>query len=328
MAAKGIAIAGWLVCTWKVYGVLTLDTTSGFAPTLAGGLCGFLSSLFLCYTISWIWPQPPYDWEGTRNIEVLDDADAKIRQLSHDDEEDLEKALRTLWWWGAPLTFIIVIAWPLLALPAGIFSLAYFKFWCILTFIWGVVSLGVCSLLPVWESRGMIALVMRRLSAKRSPATESNMKLPRGCWTSCDSHGCRYMATHHTASGLAYPGSPVWCDCLANSEVTLTSGSARHPVVCKLVGYWKADGPNHDYKQVTRIPELPVCWAVMSLQNRGGWTSCNPRIRRRTLRSSTGDGQPYTFNSICLKLATPYVWLACQRRYCDRCLATHHSTLG
>lgn len=46
----------------------------------------------------------------------------QIRQLTHDDEADMRKALRTLWAWAAPLSFIIVIAWPLLALPAGVLA--------------------------------------------------------------------------------------------------------------------------------------------------------------------------------------------------------------
>lgn len=165
---QAIAIAGWLVCTYKVHGELNLDTTSDYGPTLAGELCGFFSSLALCFIMSWAFPQPPYDWQGTRSIEVLDNADAKIRQLTHDDEADMRKALRTLWVWAAPLSFIIVIAWPLLALPAGVFSLGYFKFWCILTFMWGLVSLAICSTLPIWESRDMLYDVFLHLLGRRS----------------------------------------------------------------------------------------------------------------------------------------------------------------
>lgn len=66
------------VCTYKVHGELNLDTTSDYGPTLAGELCGFFSSLALCFIMSWAFPQPPYDWQGTRSIEVLDNADAKV----------------------------------------------------------------------------------------------------------------------------------------------------------------------------------------------------------------------------------------------------------
>ncbi|KAK9785769.1 hypothetical protein WJX73_001272 [Symbiochloris irregularis] len=154
IGGQAAAICGWLVATHEIYGELTLNTTSNFGPTLAGELCGFFTLLVLCFVVSLAFPEKPYDWSGTRSIQVLDDADAKIRQLNQDDERDMATALRTLWLWAGPLSFIIVIAWPLLALPAGVFSLSYFKFWCILTFIWGVIALGVCALLPLWESRG------------------------------------------------------------------------------------------------------------------------------------------------------------------------------
>ena len=71
-------VVGLQVCTHLVHGKLTLETTNDFGPTLAGELCGFFSSLVLCFVISWAFPESPYDWEGTRSIQVLDDADAKV----------------------------------------------------------------------------------------------------------------------------------------------------------------------------------------------------------------------------------------------------------
>jgi hypothetical protein len=34
----------------------------------------------------------------------------------------LDNARRQIWWWSGALCFILVIAWPLLSLPAGVFS--------------------------------------------------------------------------------------------------------------------------------------------------------------------------------------------------------------
>lgn len=34
----------------------------------------------------------------------------------------LDNARKQIWWWSGALCFILVIAWPLLSLPAGVFS--------------------------------------------------------------------------------------------------------------------------------------------------------------------------------------------------------------
>lgn len=36
--------------------------------------------------------------------------------------EALNHARRQIWWWSGVLCFVLVIAWPLLSLPAGVFS--------------------------------------------------------------------------------------------------------------------------------------------------------------------------------------------------------------
>ena len=49
-----------------------------------------------------------------------------------------------------------VILWPLLALPAGVFSKGYFTMWVIIAMIWGLIAAFVCVLLPIWEAREAI----------------------------------------------------------------------------------------------------------------------------------------------------------------------------
>ena len=42
-----------------------------------------------------------------------------------DSPEAMDKALLWTWWTGSILTFVLIFAWPLLTLPAGIFSKGY-----------------------------------------------------------------------------------------------------------------------------------------------------------------------------------------------------------
>ena len=42
-----------------------------------------------------------------------------------DSPEAMDKALLWTWWTGSILTFVLIFAWPLLTLPAGVFSKGY-----------------------------------------------------------------------------------------------------------------------------------------------------------------------------------------------------------
>ena len=42
---------------------------------------------------------------------------------------------------GGGLSFILIILWPCLALPAQVFSLGYFTFWVVLIMVWALVRL-------------------------------------------------------------------------------------------------------------------------------------------------------------------------------------------
>lgn len=49
----------------------------------------------------------------------------------------MDKAYKIMLWVGWGLSLLLVVVWPLLALPAGVFSKSYFTFWVILAIIWG-----------------------------------------------------------------------------------------------------------------------------------------------------------------------------------------------
>jgi hypothetical protein len=47
------------------------------------------------------------------------------------DPAALNRALKWTWITGGVLTLVLVVAWPLLALPAGVFSKPYFTMWIV-----------------------------------------------------------------------------------------------------------------------------------------------------------------------------------------------------
>ena len=52
--------------------------------------------------------------------------------------------------------FIGLVVWPLLSLPANVFSLGYFRFYVILTFIILIIAAAIGIFLPIWEARGTV----------------------------------------------------------------------------------------------------------------------------------------------------------------------------
>ena len=53
--------------------------------------------------------------------------------------------------WGSLISFIMIIAWPLLALPARVFPKGYFAFWVVISIVWGLLAAVVAIVMPVWE---------------------------------------------------------------------------------------------------------------------------------------------------------------------------------
>ena len=60
-------------------------------------------------------------------------------------------SLQVVYKWGSIISFILIIAWPLLALPAKVFPKGYFGFWVVVSIIWGLLAAVVAIVLPVWE---------------------------------------------------------------------------------------------------------------------------------------------------------------------------------
>ncbi len=55
----------------------------------------------------------------------------------------------------------MVIFWPLLAIPAGVFSKSYFTMWVIIAMIWGLLASIATLVLPIWEAREVLMNIVR-----------------------------------------------------------------------------------------------------------------------------------------------------------------------
>lgn len=153
-----VGIITWLSVTKVEYGRVNLDTTGKNAPMLAGNLVSILTGGFIHAACSLVWPQN-YDWETTKSIAMVekDKIDLPTEEFK---EEKLKKAKTWIIKWGIGLTILIVILWPVLSLPARVFSSGYFTFWAVISIAWGTIGSLVIIILPLYESRETIQRVL------------------------------------------------------------------------------------------------------------------------------------------------------------------------
>ncbi|KAL6748794.1 urea active transporter [Haematococcus lacustris] len=152
-----LAVMTWLVTTQLLHGELTLLTTGEDYPMLAGNLVALFFSAFLCIGLSIIYPQKDFEWSQLLAIPTVEKDSSAV--INADDKATLDKVLKWTYWTGGILSVVLFIAWPLLALPAKVFSRGYWTFWVILAIVWGLLASLVCILLPLWEAReGMWAV--------------------------------------------------------------------------------------------------------------------------------------------------------------------------
>eukprot|EP00177_Eucheuma_denticulatum_P007146 GFKZ01012989.1.p1 GENE.GFKZ01012989.1~~GFKZ01012989.1.p1 ORF type:complete len:681 (+),score=68.07 GFKZ01012989.1:359-2401(+) len=158
------AIMG-LVCglgVWFGFGAsfeggVTIDNLFRDEVMLAGNLVSILSSGLICTVVSLLNPDD-CDWSTTRAIPLIeDDPNAHI---PFETEESLERALKRIGVFGVTIAFLLFVCWPALTLPVGVFSPGYFKFWVVISFIWGIISCGLMITLPLIESRNGILVVL------------------------------------------------------------------------------------------------------------------------------------------------------------------------
>lgn len=77
----------------------------------------------------------------------------------------MDKAYKIMLWVGWGLSFVLVVAWPLLALIAGVFSKGYFGFWVILSIIWGFIATVISEYhLPALIDVGLVYVVIIKVA--------------------------------------------------------------------------------------------------------------------------------------------------------------------
>ncbi|KAL4858304.1 Urea-proton symporter DUR3 [Chlorella vulgaris] len=169
-----LGLMAWLVTCQAYYGKINIDNLGGDYPMLAGNLTAICSSLIICL-IGGFWKPQNYDWKSTREIPTIDEAGVHHPPSGEDSPEAMDHARKVMLWVGWGLSITLIVVWPLLALPAGVFSKGYFTFWVILSITWGLLATIVSTVLPLWESRDSLWNVIKNVFTCAAPTPEEEM---------------------------------------------------------------------------------------------------------------------------------------------------------
>jgi len=164
------AIITWIVTAKGLTGAVTIETLGGDFPMLAGNVVAIGLSALVCIGVSLVRPQN-YDWALMKEIPMVEHDEAAYAETGADSPASLTRALRWTYITGGALTLVMLILWPLLALPAGVFSQAYFTMWIVIALIWGLCASACCIFYPVFEAGGHIWNILCHLA--RCQTTES-----------------------------------------------------------------------------------------------------------------------------------------------------------
>jgi urea-proton symporter len=155
-----LALIGWLVAAQIQSGEITVASLGTNEVMLSGNLIAILSSGIIHYVYSVFIDPQDYDFaELDQHIRLVED-DTRGLTDAEKDPRVLEKAERWIKRRGYVLTIILIIVWPLLSIPAGVFSKSYFAFWVLVAMGWGFGAAITLVVLPLSESQEDIGIAL------------------------------------------------------------------------------------------------------------------------------------------------------------------------
>ena len=170
-----LALSTWLIVCQAEFGEITVENLGTLNCNLAGNIVAIGSSALIHAIFSFIKPQN-YDFKSMGQIEMLEEDSSGLEDKDYT-SEFLDAAK---WWiqkWGWGFTILMVCIWPLLSLPAGVFTKDYFAFWVFISIAWSFVATFVIIVLPIYESMDDIQSIFSYLLGKEPSKTAKIAKL-------------------------------------------------------------------------------------------------------------------------------------------------------
>ena len=128
----GLGVTAWIITAKAANGVADVESLGTNVAMLTGNLVSILSSAIIHYIYSVCIDPQDYDFSKLdRRIRLVEDD----RRGLTDAQKDPEVIKASEIWVNRRayfLTFVLIILWPVLTIPADVFSKSYFSFWCII----------------------------------------------------------------------------------------------------------------------------------------------------------------------------------------------------
>ncbi|KAL3698887.1 hypothetical protein R1sor_012963 [Riccia sorocarpa] len=171
-----IAVIVWLTHTWLAYQRFTAkDTLQRLGPSLSGTCAGLGASIIILVVWTRIAPTNEDYLEKFDKIELMDGVVIPENSLK---EGEMHPLFNRYTYFAFGLSVVLIIIWPLLTLPAGIFSEGYFTFWVILAGIWSMIATIIAIGLPLVEARGTIISIIKNMFGLKVPVPTNGTAKP------------------------------------------------------------------------------------------------------------------------------------------------------
>lgn len=155
-----LALTGWLVAAQVQSGSISVDTLGTNEVMLSGNLIAILSSGFIHWSYSTFIDPQDYDFADLDKNITLVEQDLRGLTAEEQDPVELRRAERWITRRGYVLTFLLIFVWPILSVPAGVFTRSYFAFWVLVAIAWGFGAAIIITVLPLTESAEDINTVL------------------------------------------------------------------------------------------------------------------------------------------------------------------------
>jgi len=175
-----LAMITWIAVTAAQFDEITVDNLGALEPNLAGNLVAILSSGLIHVLFSLAKPQN-YDFKSMADIKMLEDDQRGLAEEDYGDKFlDEAKAWVQKWGWGFTITMVVI--WPVLSLPAGVFTKDYWSMWVFISIAWAFIATFVIIWMPLWESKDTFVKICRLVTGypKEVEAEGAKVETPSG----------------------------------------------------------------------------------------------------------------------------------------------------
>jgi SSS family transporter len=169
--AKGAVAGAWggaalaFIC-WIVTasaqndGKITVATLASKQAFLVGNIVAILASGLIHKLWSCCDPQN-YDWKLLDAGITMVENDQSGLSAEDLDPEELLVAKKWIESRGWLVSLLLVVIWPLLSIPAGVFTRSYFAFWIFVAITWGFTATLIIVALPLIENRDSLIRIAK-----------------------------------------------------------------------------------------------------------------------------------------------------------------------